>query len=129
MKTGFNLKVFLKAQCTSLVASGADYLVYGLLYWGCHVWYLTASMMGLITGGIVSFIVARNWAFDKGSRNIKMQAFLYFLVWNGNLLLNTAGVYLVKEGFHADPTFSKILVSIVVGISYNYLLQKNLVFK
>jgi len=129
MKPGANLIVFLKAQCTSLVASGADYLVYGLLLWGFHVWYLTASLMGLIVGGIVSFIVARNWAFNKGSRNIWMQAFLYLIVWNGNLLLNTAGLYLVKEGFHADPTFSKILVSIVVGVSYNYLLQKNLVFK
>lgn len=129
MKAGFNLKVFARAQFTSLVASGADYLVYGLLYYMLGLWYLTSSVIGLIAGGIVSFIIARNWAFGKGGRTITAQAILYIVVWNGNLLLNAMGVYLVTEGLHADPTVSKILVSVITGISYNYLLQKNLVFK
>lgn len=122
-------RTFLKAQFTSLAASGADYLVYALLYYGLSIWYLTASVSGLITGGIISFMMGRNWVFAKGRRSVKVQAVLYILVWYGSALLNTAGVYGVTELFHVDPTISKVLVSIAIGISYNYLLQKNLVFK
>jgi len=129
MGTGSNRRTFLKAQFTSVAASGMDYLVYALLFYGLGVWYLTASITGLITGGIVSFMMGRNWVFKNGRRPTRIQALLYIVVWNGSLLLNTAGVYLVTEGLHADPTFSKILVSVTVGVSYNYLLQKNLVFK
>ena len=129
MKAGFNPKVFAKAQFTSLAASAADYLVYGLLQYALGIWYLTSSVAGLIAGGIISFFMARHWAFGKGTRTVKMQALLYIVVWNGNFLLNTAGVYLVTEVFHANPTVSKILVSVIIGVSYNYLLQKKLVFK
>lgn len=129
MKTGSDYRTFLKAQCTSLAASGVDYVVYGLLYYVFGIWYLAATVTGLVAGGIVSFMMGRNWVFQKGKRSMKIQALLYIAVWYGSLLLNTAGVYLVTEGLHIDPTISKILVSVAVGISYNYLLQKHLVFK
>lgn len=129
MGNGGKQGTFLKAQFTSLTASGADYLAYALLYYGLGIWYLTASVSGLITGGLISFMMGRNWVFEKGRRSMKVQAVLYILVWYGSAVLNTAGVYGLTEVFHVDPTISKVLVSITIGITYNYLLQKNLVFK
>jgi putative flippase GtrA len=48
----------------------------------------------------------------------------------GNLALNTGGVHLLTEpplGLRLAP--SKIFVSLVVAITYNYVLQKKFVFK
>ena len=57
------------------------------------------------------------------------QILKYILVWNGNLLLTSSGIFLVTHYMEINYAISKIMISVLVGISYNYLLQKNFVFK
>ncbi|THU34963.1 GtrA family protein [Niastella caeni] len=56
------------------------------------------------------------------------QLWKYALVWAGNLLLNTGGVYVLacQAGWHY--TVSKVVTSLLVAFLYNYPLQKNFVF-
>jgi putative flippase GtrA len=56
------------------------------------------------------------------------QLWKYTLVWTGNLLLNTGGVYVFacQAGLHYVT--SKVVTSLMVAFLYNYPLQKNFVF-
>jgi putative flippase GtrA len=66
-------------------------------------------------------------AFSVNSTAVR-QFWKYALVWTGNLLLNTGGVYVFacQAGLHY--AVSKVVTSLLVAFLYNYPLQKNFVF-
>lgn len=120
---------FVKAQAASLAATIVDFAVFILLTTVFNCWYLAASITGTISGGIANFLLGRVWVFEAREGRVPMQAFKYLLVWAGNLLLVTGGVFVVKEYLGLAPLTSKIIVSLIVGFTYNYMLQKKFVFK
>ena len=120
---------FVKAQAASLAATIVDFAVFLVLTAVFNCWYLAASITGTISGGIANFLLGRVWVFDATKEKVPSQAFKYLLVWTGNLLLVSGGVFVVKEYVGLSPLWSKIIVSLIVGFSYNYLLQKKFVFK
>ncbi|PAW94603.1 hypothetical protein CKK33_14330 [Mucilaginibacter sp. MD40] len=123
------MATFVKAQASSFVASAVDFLVTIFCKEVLGIWYVAASFTGTVSGGITNFILGRAWVFKKKKEKaIPVQAVKYLLVWCGNLLLNTAGVFLVTHYLKLDYKISKILVSFFVGIFYNYFLQKKFVF-
>ena len=143
---------FLKANIASLVASLTDFLITVLLVQWCGASVVTAAAAGTVTGGIINFLIGRHWVFKRRTQNaerktqnkmhqtklysalsVKRLAFSvqlgkYALVWTGNLLLNTGGVYILacQAGLHY--TVAKITASLLVAFLYNYPLQKNFVF-
>ncbi|RXK82962.1 GtrA family protein [Filimonas effusa] len=120
---------FLKAQVTSLSATLVDYSTTLLLAYVCYVneWY--AGMAGSVAGGLFHFTVSRRWVFNAADKNRYVQMVRYMIVWAGNFFLNTGGLYIMLHYTPVDLAISKILVSVVVGIGYNYVLQKKFVFK
>ncbi len=120
---------FVKAQAASLAATIVDFTVFILLTTVFNCWYLAASITGTISGGIANFLLGRVWVFEAREGRVPLQAFKYLLVWAGNLLLVTGGVFVVKEYLGLAPLTSKIIVSLIVGFTYNYMLQKKFVFK
>ncbi len=119
---------YLKAQASSLTASGTDFLVTLIAVNLFGLWYLAASIAGTIVGGIINFSINRHWVFNADTKALKWQILKYILVWFGNLALVTAGVYLLTHFYHLNYLLSKVLVSISVGISYNYIMQKQFIF-
>jgi putative flippase GtrA len=119
---------FLKANMASLVASGCDFLMTVLLVQWCKADVVVAAVTGTVTGGVINFLMGRHWVFKAGDERAAKQLVKYLLVWTGNLLLNTSGVYLlaVVGGFHYVA--SKVVTSLLVAFLYNYPLQKNFVF-
>lgn len=119
---------FLKANMASLVASLSDLLMTVLLVQWCSMNVVMAAVAGTITGGIVNFLIGRHWVFRAGDERAVRQVWKYALVWTGNLLLNTGGVYLLaySAGFHYAA--SKVVTSVLVAFLYNYPLQKHFVF-
>lgn len=123
------MATFVKAQASSLVASAVDFLVTIFCKEVLGIWYVAASFTGTLSGGITNFILGRSWVFKKKKeKTIPVQAVKYLLVWCGNLVLNTAGVFLVTHYLKLDYKISKLAVSLFVGIFYNYFLQKKFVF-
>jgi len=122
------MATFVKAQVASLSASIIDFLTTLVCTQVFHTWYVLSSVIGTTAGGIVNFMMGRNWVFGTTQRNIKVQIVKYILVWGGNLLLTTAGVFLVTHYLHVNYILSKIIVSCTVGTSYNFLMQKKFVF-
>jgi putative flippase GtrA len=88
-----------------------------------------AGAIGTITGGVVNFTLGRNWVFKSGLQPIPIQAFRYIIVWIGNLILNVSGLAFMVNYMQANYIVSKVFISLLVGIFYNYLLQGKYVFK
>ena len=119
---------FVKAQAASILGSIADFLVAIVLVEVFHCWYIIANLIGNICGAIAQFILCRDWAFDADKRKTSSQVMKFVLVWIGNLLLSAAGVYFFKHYLHINYIISKTITSIMLGVSYNYFMQKKFVF-
>jgi putative flippase GtrA len=120
---------FVKAQVSSLTASFLDFLTTLVCKQVLNFGVIAGSSTGTIVGGIVNFLIGRNWVFEKSAGRIQNQAGKYFLVWLGNLILTTSGVFAVTHYVHVrNYVISKIIVSCLIGVPYNYLMQKKFVF-
>ncbi len=124
---------FLKAQAAAITGSAIDFLVFTIM---AHLIGNTPEQLSLATavgafcGGLVNFIIVRKWVFSEGQKGAHVQAGRYILVWAGSILLNSRGVYFVTTYFPSiNFLVARILVSVLVGVSYNYVLQKRFVFK
>lgn len=123
------MATFVKANISSLVATIVDYstTVFLVSFFGADaVW---ASIAGTTLGGVANFFIGRAWVFKSKSGQMNVQAVRYAMVWAGNLILNASGMYLLTHVLHLYYIVSKIIVSLLVGVGYNYFLQKKFVFK
>lgn len=119
----------VKAQAASLAGTAVDFLVTISCVEGLRIWYLAATVLGNTAGGITNFYLGRHLVFEAAQHNAQLQGMRYFLVWLGSMLLNASGVYLFTQVLHINYLYSKIAVSLLVGIGFNYVLQLHFVFK
>jgi putative flippase GtrA len=115
----------VKAQAASLAGTIVDFLVTITCVEVLHSWYLLATVLGNAAGGITNFYLV----FQASQHSAQLQGIRYFMVWLGSMLLNAAGVYLFTQVLRLNYVYSKIVVSLFVGIGFNYLLQQYFVFK
>jgi putative flippase GtrA len=122
------MKVFFKAQLSSLLATAADFLLTGCFAELVHLHYTVAVMLGALGGAFTNFAINRYWSFNAQAMPVRQQTYRYGLVWLGSVLLNVSGVYLLTRFFGMHYMISKMIVAVIVGLSFNYLLQKEYVF-
>jgi putative flippase GtrA len=94
----------------------------------CKADVVAAAVTGTVTGGVINFLMGRHWVFQADEEKAVRQIFKYLLVWTGNLLLNTGGVYLLASVAGLYYVASKVVTSLMVAFLYNYPLQKKFVF-
>ena len=87
-----------------------------------------SSFTGTATGGITNFVMGRHWVFRATNSNRTEQIIKYILVWTGNMALNSMGVCFFTGILNFHYMLSKVLVSVIVGVLFNYYLQNNFVF-
>ena len=119
---------FVKLQVAAIIGSMLDYLITILGVEIFHFWYLACTIAGNITGGALQFILNKKWVFQKAGVNTGMQVGRFVLVFAGNILLSVLGVYLFTSGMHLNYILSKTMISILMGVTYNYFLQQRFVF-
>ncbi|HVM87050.1 MAG TPA: GtrA family protein [Puia sp.] len=119
---------YVRAQAAAIIGSIADFLVSIIFVHVFHCWYIQGNAGGNIIGSVVQFILSRNWVFKATNVNVYLQIVKYVLFWSGNILLQAAGVYFFMHYFHPGFILSKIITSVIIGLSYNYLIQKKFVF-
>ncbi len=123
------MRLFLKAKAASSIATGSDYLVTIVLKEWLQLWYLAAVGIGMIVGGVVNFSLGRSqWVFQASQKSVSEQAVKYLIVWAGNFVLVWIGVYGLSEWAGLNYMISKTIVSLIVSVTYNYVLQKDFVF-
>jgi putative flippase GtrA len=123
------MRTFLKVQAASILGSVADYLTTIILVEIFNSWYLIANFIGNVFGGTAQFLLCRNWAFGGGNRNIQIQIMKFMFVFAGNLLLSAAGIYIFTHYVRINYLISKTITSVLLGVSYNYFMQKKFVFR
>jgi len=120
---------FTKAQITSVLATGVDFVVTILLVQVAGAPYLAGSATGTISGGAANFLISRNWVFNAQEKKWAAQLPRFMLVWIGSLILNVSGLYLLTHFTGMNYLLSKIIVAVLIAVFYNYVLQKRFVFK
>ncbi len=120
---------FLRSQLAAIAGSAIDFLTTILFVELFDHWYLVANATGNVAGGIANFFLGRVWVFNSRQNAVNQQFKRYLMVWVGNLVLNTSGVYLLTHHAGIKYIYSKIVISVLLGIFYNYYFQYNFVFK
>ena len=123
------MSTFLKANIASLTASFCDYLFTLILKEFLLFDPLQASITGTVIGGIINFNISRRWVFEYGESLVFHQGKKYLITWVGNLIINTAGVYLLIRFAGLFYMAAKLITSFAVAVGYNYPMQKKYVFK
>jgi len=123
-----SLLTFFKVQVASVTGSGVDYLVTIVLASGFHCWYLASSVVGNVAGAIVLFVLCRKWIFLRDKGSIHLQIIRFVLVFTGNIILASIGIYMLTHLLNFHYVISKTFMSVLLGVSYNYIMQKKFVF-
>jgi putative flippase GtrA len=120
---------FLKSQIASSAGTAVDFITATTLVHLFEHNIVQANLTGNIAGGITNFYLGRIWVFNSKQHALHSQFIRYVLVWIGNVFLNTGGVFLMTRYTTINFIYSKVIVSVLIGFFYNYLLQHKFVFK
>ena len=123
------LWMFCKAQMSAQLATLIDFTVSLLLAALFGMWYVAASFLGALSGGIFNCALNYRWVFHAVGLKKRVVALKYMLVWTGSILLNTGGTYLLTEASGQYFIFAKIVVSVAVALLWNYQMQRNFVYR
>lgn len=130
------IKLFTKAQISSLIASGVDFALTALLFQFCSVHYSISTFCGAVAGAMTNCFVNCQWTYNYKVKNLNALILRYSLAWSVSILLNvglTSMTVFIIENYYetklASFLFVKMLVAISVAVFWNYPIQKNYVYK
>ena len=123
------LWMFSIAQLSAQVATFADYALSFLLAEVLGLWYLTATGIGAVVGGIINCAVNGRWVFGIDGQKKRSVILKYLFVWIGSIWLNVAGTYWLTEFTGQYFIFAKAVVGITVALLWNYQLQRMFVYR
>lgn len=127
-KVKMELWTFCKAQLTAQIATLVDFTLSFLLAELLGVYYVTASFLGALSGGLVNCGMNYRWVFKPQGMKKKNVAAKYMMVWCGSIGLNTLGTYALTELSHQYFIYAKAFVAVLVAILWNYQLQRSFVY-
>jgi len=120
---------FFRSQFASIIATAADFIVTVFFTEIFKIWYVLSTAFGNLTGAIISFFLGRNWAFNRKADNMQWQAVRYTITALMSMGLNTGGVYLLTENFDIAYVISKVIMAVLIGVSFNFLMFRYFVFR
>ena len=135
--------LFMKAQLSAQIATVIDFLITILLVKLFGIYYLYATFIGSVVGGIVNCVINYEWVFKAEDCKKIHVGLKYFIVWGGSILINTWGTFALTEwlagmkwvngllGYYVYDVFilSKITVALLVAFFWNYYLQRVFVYR
>jgi len=127
-KKAKHLKRFFRYNVVALLATTTDFSLFIIFTDIFQIWYVASTFVSAIIGGIMAFFLERNWTFVSKDGKLSSQAIKYLIVWIISILLNTMGLYLIVEYINIDQVISKVIVSVIVGIGFNFLMHNFFVF-
>lgn len=140
------IRAGLTSQLSSWTDMAASFVFYAWVFFPLGrdpLRSFLATAIGLILGGIVNSVVNYKFTFRSEHCAVKAVAVKFFLIWAGSFLLNLGGTtgldhvlqhwetilridWIKPDGIFA---FARLSVSLVVSIFWNFLLQKNFVYR
>ena len=129
LKIANSIAIFARYNVVALTATAIDFLLLIFLTEVVGLWYLFSAITGSVAGGVVAFILERNWTFQKREGAIKTQIFRFTWIWITSLLLNIGLLYLMVDIMQVQYIVSRIAVAVVVGIGLNFVAHKYYIFR
>ena len=134
---------FLKAQLSAQFASLVDFAVTVVLAKCFLLFYLYATLIGSVVGGMVNCVINYRWVFQGSSCKKSFIMMKYLFVWIVSIALNTWGTYFLTEWLtqmawlnrllssYIDDLFifSKVVVAVSVALLWNYQMQRLFVYR
>ncbi len=117
-------KSFFRYNLVSILATTVDFVSFVILTKVFCLWYVMSTIVSAFLGGVTAFWLNRNWVFVSKEENATTQFSKYALGWIGSVILNTSGIFFLVEYLQIDEVISKVIVSVVVGVSFNFLISK-----
>ena len=122
-------KTFFRSQVVSLIATAVDFSFSILLHHLLSLYYVTATSLGSLAGAMTSFTLGRNWVFLNRHGHIRKQVLRFFVINLFSIFANTTGVFFFKESFEIPFILSRIIVSILIGVFFNFFMNRYFVFR
>ena len=122
-------KAFLRSQIVSLCATTVDFVISLFLNLYLSVYYVTATSIGSFFGAFTSFILGRNWAFLNRHGHIRKQVFRFITLNIFSIFANTTGVFFFKETFEISFFASRLIVAVIIGVCFNFSMNRYFVFR
>lgn len=133
---------FLRSAVSSQAASWIDMGMSFVLFAWVGLGAFLSTAIGAFLGGVVNCVINYKFTFHAEGTPWRAVVVKYALVWTGSLLLNAYGTELLygllnhmtwlKEiGFRPNGYFAaaRLLVSLLVSWFWNFLLQRNFVYR
>ena len=122
------MRTFFKFQISSFVSTVIDYSVTLLLTENLKMLYVISSVIGFVSGGITNFSINKKWVFKINETKKAKRMLLYATFWIISLLTNTLVLYLLTDLGKINYKYSKLIASLIVGVTLSFFAQKNIVF-
>lgn len=122
------MRMFIKSQLSSFLATVVDFSITYVFTELFNSWYLLSGILGTICGGVFNFLFNRHFVFSSFNEKALHQAAKYIIVWLGYLGLSTLMLFFLTDFFKINYLISKITTAVLLGFTYNFLLQKHFVF-
>lgn len=129
MKTAIAKSSWLRSQAVAITATSVDFLVTIGLKEFAQLLLSVSTGTGAFCGAVTSFVLLRQWAFQRHDQQWHGQAARYILASGLSILLNTGGVLLLTHVLGIQYIISKTLVAILMGLTVNYFMFKYFVFR
>lgn len=136
------VSTFLRSSVSSQIASWIDMGVGFVFFAFVHLAPWISTAIGAVCGGIVNCCINYRFTFHATDIPVKALAVKYSLVWLGSLMLNVYGTqaafellnqlsFLEEMGFKPNGYYAaaRLSVSLIVSIFWNFLMQKNFVYR
>ena len=120
---------FIRSELSSLSSTLVDLSVFTICSSVFHFSITISTSAGVILGGVVNFLMNRNFAFKSFEQKRSHQVGRYLIVWVGSLLLNTYGTHLFVDIFGLNKFVGRLGVGLIVRFVWNFPLLKYFVFK
>jgi putative flippase GtrA len=88
-----------------------------------------AAAMGALVGAVTNFVLGRRWVFRAKSGGVLGQAGRYGAVSAASAGWNALGEYVLHDAGHVEYVVARILVSVAVGLLWNFPLHRRFVFR
>jgi putative flippase GtrA len=120
---------FSRSLLTSLFTTALDFgTLTGLVELG-GVNYVLATWLGTVLGSLSNFTINRVWAFDARDRPPTGQFARFLVVQAAASGLHTAGVWGFTRFLGLPYPVSKIIISALVYLGWNYPMNRYFVFR
>lgn len=123
------MRTLIRSQLCAFAATMVDWTTTFVLVESVLLGPGAASVVGNVIGGGVNFLLNRHWTFEAAKRPALGQAVRYLLVWAGYIGLGYAAIIIGTEWMHIHYMVVKVVSSILLGIGYNFMMQRHFVFK